>query len=362
MTGAVVDTVTSSAGKAVDEFDLESKTLQNRIQVIDAFRALAILSVMAFHLLYYVNNSPGEFRVDTPVALSAFARYGYLGVEFFFIISGFVIFMTLRRSGSLVEFFWRRFARIWPAYLASAVIVWVGIRFLDYQPYARSIYDLLVSPFVWTLPFQGAHISGVYWSLVVELKFYFFVGAAYFSLGPKWFPLGWLVLSAVSMGAIWFFPLLAEHLFVSGMWPFFTVGIVFYIIHKKEMSLAYGLLATFTVLEFAIMWSADSVVLAIVGGMIAFFSLFVLGLLDWLCVRPLLFVGKISYSLYLLHFELCIALAWALVRSGVPVWPALAFATGCIFVLAVLFEHFVERPGRAWLNTQFNALALRSQR
>ena len=78
-----------------------------RLHSLDALRGLAALGVVAYHYL------------DQP------AYYGLLGVELFFIISGFVILMTLERVPSLLQFAIGRAARLYPAYWFSVAVAGV---------------------------------------------------------------------------------------------------------------------------------------------------------------------------------------------------------------------------------------------
>lgn len=91
-----------------------------RIQVLDSFGAFAILSVILFHILYLGERTTQRVLIDVGEPLSTAFSYGYLGVEFFFIISGFVIFMTVQSAATALDFGWRRFARICSASTCSA--------------------------------------------------------------------------------------------------------------------------------------------------------------------------------------------------------------------------------------------------
>src|SRR2546421_11411619 len=94
-----------------------------RIATLDAFRALAIIPVVLYHFLA---------RWTPPVSTDNVYLYGEshavwfslggYGVEFFFIISGAVIFMTLHRCRTVFEFWYRRFARLYPALIVSMAI------------------------------------------------------------------------------------------------------------------------------------------------------------------------------------------------------------------------------------------------
>ena len=73
-----------------------------RIEVLDAFRGIAALSVVLYHFTYRYSSL---YEIPIPVKLPAILNYGYLGVHLFFIISGFVIYMTINK-GLSIKFFY----------------------------------------------------------------------------------------------------------------------------------------------------------------------------------------------------------------------------------------------------------------
>jgi peptidoglycan/LPS O-acetylase OafA/YrhL len=82
---------------------------QKRILVLDVFRALAALLVLLSHL-------------DT-----VHFHFGKWGVEFFFTISGFVIFKTLENSKNSTEFLVKRFFRLYPTYWVCLILTTLTI-------------------------------------------------------------------------------------------------------------------------------------------------------------------------------------------------------------------------------------------
>jgi peptidoglycan/LPS O-acetylase OafA/YrhL len=138
----------------------------SHLERIDLLRAVAILLVVISHALPYV--TPGE--ID-------FSLMGIAGVALFFVVSGFCIHLsavrTLDRSDGAVhflgQFFWRRFWRIYPAYLVALLVFWklVGRGELP----ASQLWSHLILIQNWRREWFFS-INGCFWSLAVEWQFY----------------------------------------------------------------------------------------------------------------------------------------------------------------------------------------------
>ena len=141
-----------------------------RISEIDLLRFFAALAVVFFHYSFRGFSADGLSKVSYPL-LAPISKYGYLGVELFFMISGFVILMTAD-TGSIRTFAVSRFVRLYPAFwiccsLTFAISVMLGGG-RDYPSANQYLINMtMFSGFVGVPP-----IDGVYWSLFVELKFF----------------------------------------------------------------------------------------------------------------------------------------------------------------------------------------------
>src|SRR5205085_572899 len=95
-----------------------------RLKVLDSFRALAIFCVMSYHytVRWAAPHDPTPHLAPGAMFNGTALQYGWIGVEFFFAISGFVILMTLERCHSMADFFVRRVARLWPALFVAATL------------------------------------------------------------------------------------------------------------------------------------------------------------------------------------------------------------------------------------------------
>ena len=156
-----------------------------RIDLLDSFRFLAILSVLLYHFTI-------EWKDQTPYGnyFGHLFKYGYLGVEFFFVISGFVISYTLEGTDSFSSFWKNRFIRLFPPLLACTMITYGVAGLLDSNllfPNAHKTRNFLptftlTNPSIWSSLTHShfAWINGSYWSLWVEIQFYILSSILYF--------------------------------------------------------------------------------------------------------------------------------------------------------------------------------------
>ena len=166
---------------------------------IDLLRGVACTSVVVFH---YLSRAPREgWMKDVPLrAFEPVARYGYLGVHLFFMVSGYVIFMSAidRTPRAFVA---SRVARLYPAlWVAASITMCLAHWFGD------SRFMVSVPDYLWNLTLVPQYVSarfvdGAYWSLAVELQFYILIWItlrASLMARVEWLMAAWLVLSMVN--------------------------------------------------------------------------------------------------------------------------------------------------------------------
>lgn len=142
-----------------------------RLQLLDYGRMAAALCVLAYHYFFNGIESGRLTTISQVPDIVAIARYGYLGVHFFFMISGYVIFESAQaRSAS--QFAVSRLVRLVPAFWIAVLLTsafalgWGGAR-MSVTP-AQVAANLTMLPGVFGQPF----VDGVYWTLQLELMFY----------------------------------------------------------------------------------------------------------------------------------------------------------------------------------------------
>lgn len=368
----------------------ETQNTSAYVREIDGLRAMAVLSVMLFHL--DKNLLPG----------------GFVGVDVFFVISGYVVSRALaaRQPRSfgiyLGEFFSRRFVRILPALVVCLTLVslitvlfipssWLSSTtektglwaFFGASNFALTIFhDAYFSPQVDYNPFTHT------WSLAVEEQFYLILPLVLL-VWIKWRTnVGWklllaqFLLPALAVGSLYIAyvmgirrPDWAYYMLPARFWEL-AAGVMLFQLQSRgglkvgtspmgaTLTLALG-----TVVMFLGFWFADSehfpypwALLPVAGTLLILASLspattntsvFHRFYGHGLCV----YVGKISYSLYLWHWPVYALFRWTLGLEGIV---TMAPAVVITFALAMMSYHFVELPVRnsLWISRKPTAQRL----
>lgn len=278
---------------------------------IDVIRALAISLVVVFHYtVTWTQNSPAGFH---------FAA-GWVGVELFFIVSGYCIAETIGRCRTVALFLVRRISRLYPAF-AIIVILLAAIK----NAAPSTITGNLL--FAWDAGVPM--LDPVFWSLLVEMKFYVLFAALRFALPRSSeftfaklaivFCAAWMLLTLISISyplpaAAVYVKAILSRVFVAPFLPFFAVGILAsYYLRNGRGSIppalqAVTLLTTLlaiTVLSMALTSAHENTAESV--------AIFSIGLLLFLAViAGLRFpyfaaihrIGLLSYIIYLVHNEL----------------------------------------------------------
>jgi peptidoglycan/LPS O-acetylase OafA/YrhL len=283
--------------KSVVKKTMLSERGGERLGNLDVFRAVAALAV-CFHHFNRESLTGGTW-------FSEIAKYGNYGVDIFFVISGYVIPLALLRRNfhlsQMGNFLHGRFLRLYPAYALAAtltLLLWYASTwipgFRGEGPPVISIVEILANATLTCDFFHQPWFGIVFWTLAIEAQYYVFVVLSFPLLFcnsgrnqlPRWVLLGaWLLL-----------PLLfRQGPTVFGWSALFAMGFLAILWQRGELKswvLCIGL-----AIAGGGQWEVRGPVSAVLGLSTALGILF-LPNLAW---RPLVWVGTISYSLYLLH-------------------------------------------------------------
>ena len=313
---------------------------RNRLVELDAIRGLAAFSVVLFHLTTRFD------RVYGHIAAPSFALpFGHYGVQFFFGLSGFVILLTLERTRHPADFIVSRASRLYPAYWAAIAITTLFVMIGPLPDLRRSLPVILLN-LTMLEGFVGApYVDGVYWTLAIELAFY---GCMFLLCLLRGLPrIEWVLVGWIGLKWLWWWqPNLSYALgmmLVQDNIPFFAIGICAYRLHSGARSLVALLpvlgLASLTI---GVIDGQESLFVAILVA--AMFLGVATGRMRWLRWRPLLWLGGISYPLYLLHENIgFVLLAW-MKRAGIATDLSILGALLASLAMAWAVSRAIERP------------------
>ncbi|MDB5300255.1 MAG: putative acyltransferase [Phycisphaerales bacterium] len=330
---------------------------RQRIGGLDALRGIAALGVLLYH---YTSNYQRLFGHRGQPLFSL--HWGALGVQLFFIISGFVIFMTLEKTRRPIDFVRSRFARLFPVYWAAIALTLVVLTLFPLAGRHVSPARALVNLTMCQELFGVGHIDPVYWTLQLELCFYAIM-LVLFGAGQlrraEWYLLALVALCELK--SYWLpasGPLMMNHpalarvmgrletLLVLDHIHVFLIGIMLYRIHKQPKVWHVAVIGL--CLAHSLMWEPRlDFVMTIVftAGVYAAAR----GLLRPLQNPALVFLGLISYSLYLTHQNIGYVVIRAVESKGGSPNVAIAAATVLALLIATALTFCIERPALQFL-------------
>ncbi|RSS52887.1 acyltransferase [Streptomyces sp. WAC07061] len=328
-----------------------------RLAVLDGIRVLAALAVLFYHYAVLASAWGRPTTEVFPVARQV-AVYGWLGVEVFFLVSGFVICMSAW-GRSVGDFAVSRVTRLFPAYWTAVVLTSLV---LYAWPEVRSISrftDVVVNLSMLQGGLGVPDIDDAYWTLFVELKFYALFalvvmrGVTYRNcvLFCGVWTLAGAVAPAIDNGMLSFFAMPSSS-------PYFIAGMAFHLMRRfgpnavlwvvvgvqyllaqhyvgDRMASSLGRAAA----EQTPSWPAHVVIL--LG--FAMMAALALGVLDGIRWRWLRHAGALTYPLYLIHMMVGLTVIHHFRDRVAPVPLALGTTAGML-VVAWVVHRFVERP------------------
>jgi peptidoglycan/LPS O-acetylase OafA/YrhL len=295
-----------------------------RISHLDGLRGVAIIFVIMFHAYA---RWPEYIPWTTQYKEFPIFKFGYMGVQLFFIISGFVIYMTLERCSSFFEFLYRRWIRLFPAMLVATLLVFFSANYLNERPAGIPEGMDMISGLVFIEPsilnkifgLEFSSIEGAFWSLYVEVKFYLIFGFIYFISKKKSVHL-LTALSLLGFGykVLLYIGLIDSDGFVNFLFDllslnhfgWFCVGVFLYLQKKyggwKYIVWSFVILLTTLALTFG----------KNIGAILFGFSIYTIFLgcilIDsisrFASNKVFLFFGFVSYPLYLIHENAMVSL------------------------------------------------------
>jgi peptidoglycan/LPS O-acetylase OafA/YrhL len=304
----------------------EAGLSMKRFYELDLLRFIAAFSVLLFHYTFRGhaadNLSDLDYGFITPIT-----KYGYLGVDLFFLISGFVILMTAA-SGSRSQFVASRIVRLYPAFWLCCTVTFLVMLSLPQRRHVPTPGEYAANLTMLNGFANIPYVDNVYWSLKVEMKFYFLVFLVLLVrqihrarlLFGLWL-IGYIVCKVWPIRFV-------TGLLIPDFAPYFIAGAMFYLVSREGLDLYKGFIITVCwglivgqgirgLVELRSNYHANFSPIVVGVALTLFFVLFYListGRTASLASKRVLALGALTYPLYLVHQNV----GFSIFNSGLP--------------------------------------------
>lgn len=295
--------------------------------------------------------------------LESFSKYGYLGVDLFFIISGFVILMTARNS-NLIDFGISRVSRLYPAYWVGIILTSVTILYFGGERFQITPFQVMANLTMLNGFFEIPYVDGVYWSLLVELKFYIII--AFVLLFNKikhiktvsYILMGIAILQLILPFGESPLPLKLLYYFTFPRWSSYFIAGMFFFLIKSEKKTGYYMIPVaicyLISLKYAFL-KADAyndayngifsylTVAVLISIFYVFMFLISIDRLSFLNKKLFLSLGMLTYPLYLIHQNIGF-IALNSLHPFFNKWVLLFLLISAMLIISFLISRYIEKP------------------
>jgi peptidoglycan/LPS O-acetylase OafA/YrhL len=339
---------------------------------LTGLRWVAAFAVFWFHVAGWGAVVSGWWRLP---------QFGFIGVAFFFVLSGMVLTWSARPGQSARQFAWRRFARIYPAHAVMTIVAIALYVFVmpPYKPVWAGLLALLLLHAWPPIPIVNSAANGVSWSLSCEAFFYAVFPKLTSGLANRTqrqravVVAGVLgVCSAVAVAGSFAFqgrydtPLYENPLVRVGE---FVLGVALGLalrdgwIPRLRVRTGWLLVLAAVGVSLLVGWQrgwpvprgfADVIAVGpLAAVLVAYAGCDLIGRRTVMATRWAVYLGQISFAFYLVHqlmLDLVMKQIWPMQeRTGVAVLERVPLALTLSVVAAMAVHHGIELPGQRWL-------------
>jgi peptidoglycan/LPS O-acetylase OafA/YrhL len=355
-----------------------------RFMMLDGVRGLAALGVAVYHIWRYepaATTEPLTYASNqfVPPFVDWLLLHSWYPMQSLLVLSGFVIAFTMRNTWvtprEVVSFVVRRFVRLWPPYavtilfvllLHAASVHWWGVPSPFEEP--LTVFRVLAHLAFLQDIVGETPLSAAIWTVCVEMQFYV-LSIVGWGLAQRLLPRpdpqqprpsGWgvlLVFAPLALASlfVWSWQDRTDAWVIHFMNPLFLGMATWWALDRTILPQAFAAVVAIYAVQLAFQWKVENA-----QALTAALVFYVAGRLnhfhDWLTWRWVQYLGRISYSLYLIHYPVSFTLMWLGWRwcenSPTPAQATLILSVGLVASLAAahLLYEFVEAPSGRWSN------------
>ncbi len=320
-----------------------------RLLELDALRGIAAFMVVLYHYFYRYDVVFGHQDVATE-----WSYVGRYGVQLFFIISGFVIYWTLERCERPFDFIVSRFSRLYPVYWFCIFLTSTFVILGELPERAPSLSTIVINLTMIQEYLRIPHVDGVYWTLTVELTFYFWIFCLFVFKQLKntlWWMLPVIGVNITRSLGLIDIPGALNMIFFIDFIPLFAAGICFFYIANGRATMTTYVYLTLTLISAYLQYEM-AVFLLIMSFYLAIYvsTNYTIKILTF---KPLVVLGAMSYSFYLIHQYIGFVIINKMMELGVNTLISIASAIVCSLALAYCAMVFVEQPSLKYIRTKY---------
>ena len=321
-----------------------------RFEEMDVIRGAMAFMVLLFHYStrydeLYGFTQPPSWRVVN----------GEMFVLVFFALSGYFLLMLGSRVHGVADYLVSRFSRLFPAYWAAVLVTYAAVSAFGLPGRERTTSALAANLSMLQEYFGVPHVDGAYWSLTLEITFYGAIMLLLLTRQVRRAPL-WIACGLATCVAAWIverfgiaLPWRLHLLALLDTFPFFALGMGFYLLVAAPSRRLHALILAAALVAMLVRstWPERAVAPVVC----ALFYLAMQGRLRWI-VNPLtVFLGVISYPLYLVHQNIGYIVIRNAQANGWSASASIVLAIAVSLLLASVLSFAVERPAMAAIRT-----------
>ena len=334
-----------------------------RLLELDTLRGIAVVLVIFFHLTMKTELSNYGFKL------------GVTGVDLFFVISGFVILLTLEKTNHWKDFIISRISRLYPTYwfcVSFTTLLILLSNLVKQESLAKIPIAYLANMTMFQAYFRVPDLDGPYWTMRVEMLFYLVMLFVFLTKNLKRIEvIGCLgLLIVVSQHFLLNTKYKSIALFIShafpliNHFPLFLAGITLYKIKFDRSTIVRYLvmLLCFT-LQYHLFFDGGSASTFIsqteYGYSLVFycgvFILYTNNALGFIVNQISVFLGKISYSLYLVHQFVSLEIMMPILTKyfHINFWiAAFGITFPIVLLIAITIYRYIEKPAMSYVRSR----------